>query len=68
MTAQDTGSSPRISDLIVTTARRQPQARALVVSAERASISYRDLVRLVDDLAGQLVGGGLRPGDRAALR
>ncbi|MGC2677421.1 MAG: fatty acid--CoA ligase family protein, partial [Mycobacterium sp.] len=53
MTAQDTGSSPRISDLIVTTARRQPQARALVVSAERASISYRDLVRLVDDLAGQ---------------
>ena len=68
MTAQDTGSSPRISDLIVTTARRQPQARAMVVSAERASISYRDLVRLVDDLAGQLVGGGLRPGDRAALR
>ncbi len=68
MTAQDTGSSPRISDLIVTTARRQPQARALVVSAERASISYRDLVRLVDDLAGQLVGGGLRPPTCAALR
>jgi acyl-CoA synthetase (AMP-forming)/AMP-acid ligase II len=68
MTAQDTGSSPRIADLIATTARRQPDARALVVSAERASISYRDLVRLVDGLAGQLAGGGLRPGDRAALR
>ena len=68
MTAQDTGSSPRIADLIATTARRQPDARALVVGAERASISYRDLVRLVDGLAGQLAGGGLRPGDRAALR
>ena len=68
MTAQDTGSSPRIADLIATTARRQPDARALVVSAVRASISYRDLVRLVDGLAGQLAGGGLRPGDRAALR
>jgi acyl-CoA synthetase (AMP-forming)/AMP-acid ligase II len=68
MTTQDTGTSPRIADLIATTASRHPEARALVVSAERIPITYRDLVRLVDDLAGQLTQGGLVAGDRAALR
>ena len=68
MTAQDTGTSPRIADLIATTASRRPEAQALVVTADRIPISYRDLVRLVDDLAGQLTQGGLVTGDRVALR
>ncbi len=68
MNAHDTGSSPRIADLVAATASRHPDAHALVVTIDRVAITYRDLVRLVDDLAGQLTGGGLRPGDRAALR
>lgn len=59
---------PRIADLLETVARRAPQACALVVTAERIPISYRDLSRLVDDLAAQLKDGGLRAGDRVALR
>jgi acyl-CoA synthetase (AMP-forming)/AMP-acid ligase II len=68
MKAYDTGSSPRIADLVAATANRHPDARALVVTADRVAITYRDLVRLVDDLAGQLTQGGLLPGDRAGLR
>jgi acyl-CoA synthetase (AMP-forming)/AMP-acid ligase II len=64
----DTDSSPRIADLLEATARRYPDALALVVTTDRVPITYRDLVRLVDDVAGQLTQGGLRPGDRAALR
>ena len=60
--------SPRIADLVEAAARRRPDAPALVVTADRVPISYRDLIRLVDDLAGQLKRGGLRPGDRVALR
>lgn len=64
----DESSSPRIADLIEAVATRQPEAPALVVTADRIPVSYRDLVRLVDDLAGQLIRGGLLPGDRVALR
>ena len=60
--------SPRIADLVEAAARRRPDAPALVVTADRVPISYRDLIRLVDDLAGQLKRGGLLPGDRVALR
>ena len=60
--------SPRIADLVEAAARRRPDAPALVVTADRVPVSYRDLIRLVDDLAGQLKRGGLRPGDRVALR
>ena len=60
--------SPRIADLVEAAAGRWPDAPALVVTADRVPISYRDLIRLVDDLAGQLKRGGLRPGDRVALR
>ena len=68
MTPNATGSSPRIADLLDAGASRRPEASALVVTADRMPITYRDLVRLVDDLAGQLARGGLLPGDRAALR
>src|SRR5262249_36615619 len=61
-------SSPRIADLVELTATRLPEAAALVVTADRVPVSYRELVRLVDDLAGQLTRAGLLPGDRVALR
>jgi acyl-CoA synthetase (AMP-forming)/AMP-acid ligase II len=64
----DESASPRIADLVEAAATRRPQAPALVVSADRIPISYRDLMRLVDDLARQLKRGGLLPGDRVALR
>jgi acyl-CoA synthetase (AMP-forming)/AMP-acid ligase II len=68
MTPDDTRSSPRIADLLAATASRHPDAHALVVTADRVSITYRDLVRLVDDLAGQLTHAGLLAGDRVGLR
>jgi non-ribosomal peptide synthetase component E (peptide arylation enzyme) len=58
----------RIADFIEATADRSPEARALVVTSDRVALRYRDLVRMVDDLAGQLKRGGLLPGDRVALR
>ncbi|HWS92984.1 MAG TPA: FadD7 family fatty acid--CoA ligase [Mycobacterium sp.] len=60
--------SPRIADLVEAAASRRPQAPALVVTSDRIPVSYRDLIRLVDDLAAQLKQGGLLPGDRVALR
>jgi acyl-CoA synthetase (AMP-forming)/AMP-acid ligase II len=60
--------SPRIADLVEAAADRSPEAPALVVTADRIPVSYRELVRLVDDLAGQLKRGGLVPGDRVAVR
>ena len=57
-----------MAELVEAAATRQPAAPALVVTAERVPLSYRDLVRLIDDLAGQLTAGGLLPGDRVALR
>ena len=64
----DESRSPRIADLVEVAASRRPDAPALVVTSDRVRVSYRDLVRLVDDLAGQLKQGGLLPGDRVALR
>ncbi|AKN15584.1 FadD7 family fatty acid--CoA ligase [Mycobacterium haemophilum] len=61
-------ASPRIADLVQAAAIRNPDAPALVVTADRIAVSYRDLLGLVDDLAGQLTQGGLLPGDRVALR
>lgn len=63
----ETGGA-RIGDLVEQVARRSPEAPALVVTAERIPLSYRDLLRLVDDLAGQLRRAGLEAGDRVALR
>ena len=63
-----TSSSSSFADLLGTAASRRPDATALVVNADRTPISYGSLTRLVDDLAGQLAGAGLRPGDRVGLR
>jgi acyl-CoA synthetase (AMP-forming)/AMP-acid ligase II len=60
--------SPRITDLVETAASQRPEAPALVVASDRIPVTYRDLVRLVNDLAGQLKKRGLLPGDRVALR
>ena len=62
------GTGARIADLIAAVATRLPEKAALVVTPDRVPVSYRDLIRLADDLAGQLKRGGLRPGDRVALR
>jgi acyl-CoA synthetase (AMP-forming)/AMP-acid ligase II len=61
-------AGPRIVDLVEGAGIRQPEAAALVATPDRIPVSYRGLVRLVDDLAGQLRRGGLLPGDRVALR
>ncbi|WP_232022059.1 FadD7 family fatty acid--CoA ligase [Mycobacterium basiliense] len=61
-------ASPRIADLIALAATGVPEAVALIVTSDRVPISYRDLVRLGDDLARQLTSAGLEPGDRVALR
>jgi acyl-CoA synthetase (AMP-forming)/AMP-acid ligase II len=68
MRAPDRDSSPRIADLVAAAASCHPEARALVVTGDRVPITYRDLMRLVDDLAGQLTHAGLLAGDRAGLR
>ncbi|HZC54206.1 MAG TPA: AMP-binding protein, partial [Mycobacterium sp.] len=60
--------SPRIADLVQVAASRRPDAPALVVTADRIPISYRDLTRLVDDLARRLKRAGLTPGNRVGLR
>ncbi|OBJ86475.1 FadD7 family fatty acid--CoA ligase [Mycobacterium asiaticum] len=57
-----------IAELIASTAAHLPDAPAIVVTAERVPVSYRELIRLVDDMAGQLTAAGLAQGDRVALR
>ncbi len=68
MTTTAAGSAPPISELVRAAAEGNPDGRALIVTANRVPISYRDLVGMVDQLATQLTAAGLRPGDRAALR
>src|SRR6516164_2499563 len=58
----------RIADLVEAAASRRPDAPALVVTSDRIPVSYRELIRLVDELAGQLKRGGLLAGNRVALR
>ncbi|OBK22123.1 acyl-CoA synthetase [Mycobacterium asiaticum] len=60
--------NPRLNDLIEAVATSTPDATALVVTANRVPISYRELVRLVDGLAAQLNRAGLAIGDRVGLR
>jgi acyl-CoA synthetase (AMP-forming)/AMP-acid ligase II len=57
-----------IADLVTATAGRHPDAHALIVTADRNPITYRKLIGLVDDLAGQLTHAGLLAGDRVGLR
>jgi acyl-CoA synthetase (AMP-forming)/AMP-acid ligase II len=63
----ETGSL-RVADLVDAAASLRPEAPALVITADRAPVSYRDLVRLADELANQLKCGGLLPSDRVMLR
>ncbi|MHA7653447.1 FadD7 family fatty acid--CoA ligase [Mycobacterium sp. ML4] len=58
----------RVTDLIEAAATRAPDATALVATVDRIPVTYRDLLRLADELAAQLSGAGLMPGDRVALR
>lgn len=58
----------RVTDLIEAAATRAPDAPALIVTADRIPVTYRDLLRLAGDLAAQLTCAGLAPGDRVALR
>jgi acyl-CoA synthetase (AMP-forming)/AMP-acid ligase II len=57
-----------IADLVAVSAQRHPEAHALVVTADRNPITYRELAGLVDDLAGRLTHAGLLVGDRVGLR
>jgi acyl-CoA synthetase (AMP-forming)/AMP-acid ligase II len=68
MTPAAEGSSPRIADLVGSAASRRPQGAALLVTADHIPITYGDLVRLLDDLAGRLTRAGLSAGDRVGLR
>lgn len=63
-------ANPNIVDVVSSAAATLPDADspALIVRANRTPINYRALLALVDDLAGQLLAGGLRAGDRAAIR
>ncbi|WP_163756859.1 FadD7 family fatty acid--CoA ligase [Mycobacterium botniense] len=63
-----TAAAPQIAALVEAAARRHPETPALIVTANRVPVTYRDLITLVDELAGQLARRGLQPGDRVALR
>lgn len=54
-------------DLLSRPLRARPHARALVVGAERAELSYAHLATLADDLARRLTAAGVRRGDMVAL-
>lgn len=57
--------SASVTDAFRCRAARTPGAVAL--SAERGSLSYAELDRWSDALAGELVESGVRPGDRVAV-
>ena len=54
-----------ITDLVRAHARDDPQRRALVLG--ECSLSYADLDRAMDRVAGALQREGLRPGDAIAV-
>lgn len=60
-------SSMTPSEQLHALATRQPAARALVVTADRTPISYRELARLVDRLAEKLQRTGLSSGGPSEL-
>lgn len=69
MTSEQASARNRsIVELIDAAAINGPEAPALVITSERLPVTYRDLMRLVYDLASQLTVAGLLPGDRMALR
>ncbi|HEY0453508.1 AMP-binding protein, partial [Actinophytocola sp.] len=54
-------------DLLDRQVRDRPGARALVVGADRTTLSYRTLAGLVDDVAGRLRDMGLHRADPVGL-
>jgi fatty-acyl-CoA synthase len=56
-----------ISQVLAETAARFPDRDALVVCHQRARLSYRELVRRVEQVARGLVGLELEPGDRVGV-
>jgi acyl-CoA synthetase (AMP-forming)/AMP-acid ligase II len=54
-------------DLFDQHVRDRPDARALIVAANRTSITYSTLAGLVDDVAARFAGTGLRRGDAVGL-
>ncbi|MYW62727.1 AMP-binding protein [Streptomyces sp. SID8379] len=56
-----------LADLVDRPVRDRPDARALVVGADRLPLSYRDLAALSDRVASGLLAAGLRRGDLVGL-
>jgi acyl-CoA synthetase (AMP-forming)/AMP-acid ligase II len=54
-------------DLLDRQVRDRPGARALVVTADRTTLSYRALAAMVDDVAARLRDMGLHPADPVGL-
>ena len=59
--------STTIGDLLAATARRVPDALALVSRHQRQRFTYRQLLEEVDRTAGGLIALGLVPGDRIGI-
>ncbi|MFC6357358.1 Pls/PosA family non-ribosomal peptide synthetase [Luethyella okanaganae] len=67
MLASDRAAAERtLIDILRTTAHAHPQASALADSA--GALSYRELLRLVNDSAARLSIAGIRRGDRVGIR
>jgi acyl-CoA synthetase (AMP-forming)/AMP-acid ligase II len=56
-----------LADILDRHVSDRPGARALVVTADRIEVSYRDLGAMVDDVAARLRGTGLHRGDSVGL-
>jgi acyl-CoA synthetase (AMP-forming)/AMP-acid ligase II len=56
-----------LADLLDAQVRERPQARALVVGADRMPLSYAALAASVDEVASRLGSTGLHRGDAVAL-
>ena len=56
-----------LADILDQHVSERPGARALVVTADRIPVSYRDLGAIVDDVAARLRSTGLHRGDTVGL-
>jgi len=65
-TAPVPGSGNNVADLVRTAAQRDPERLALI--GDSGQLTWSDLDRRVDAVAGALSADGFRPGDRVALR
>jgi len=67
-TLSDDRSLWRLGNVIDRHAANAPESTALVIGAERRSITYAALAQLVVDHCNALLGRGLRSGDVVALQ